>query len=66
MQTSDATGAAASQLSPHAQAAIILINKDAGLSHGKVVNVFDTLLGIGLTRGAVHFPREVLGLFTEA
>jgi transposase len=52
VQTSDATGAAASQLGPDAQAAIVHLNKDAGLSHGKVVKVFDTLFGIDLTRGA--------------
>jgi len=52
LQTSDALGAAASQLGPDAQAAVVHLNKDAGLSHGKVAAVFDTLFGIDLTRGA--------------
>jgi transposase len=52
LQTSDALGAAASQVGPDAQAAVALLNKQAGLSHGKVVRVFDALFGIKLTRGA--------------
>ena len=52
LQTSDATGAAASQLGPDAQAAVVGLNKDAGLSHGKVVAALDTLFGIDRTRGA--------------
>lgn len=52
LQTSDALGAAASQLGPDAQAAVVHLNKDAGLSHGKVAAVFDLLFGIVLTRGA--------------
>src|SRR3954470_21498328 len=52
LQTSDATGAAASQVGPEAQAAVVLLNKDAGLSHGKIAATFDALFGIALTRGA--------------
>jgi transposase len=52
LQTSDALGAAASQLGPDAQAAVATLNKDAGLSHGKVTVVMGTLFGITLTRGA--------------
>jgi transposase len=52
LQTSDALGAAASQIGPDAQAAAVLLNKEAGLSHGKVAAVFDTLFGIDLSRGA--------------
>ena len=51
LQTSDALGAAASQLGPDAQAAIVFLNKDGGLSHGKVQRVFDTLFGISISRG---------------
>jgi transposase len=51
LQTSDALGAAASQLGPDAQAAIVELNKNAGLSHGKVQRVFDQLFGIDLTPG---------------
>jgi transposase len=52
LQTSDALGAAASQVGPEAQAAATLLHTQAGLSHGKVAAVFDALFGIGLTRGA--------------
>jgi transposase len=52
LQTSDALGAAASQIGPDAQATIDLLNKTFGLSHGKIAQVFDALFGIKLTRGA--------------
>jgi transposase len=52
LQTSDALGAAASQLGPDGQAAVVVLNKDAGLSHGKVAAAFAALFGITLTRGA--------------
>jgi transposase len=52
LQTSDALGAAASQVGPDAQAAATLLHTRAGLSHGKVAAVFDALFGIDLTRGA--------------
>ena len=51
LQTSDALGAAAAQLGPQAQSAIVWLNKRAGLSHGKIVDVFRELFGIPLTRG---------------
>jgi transposase len=51
LQTSDALGAAASQLGPDAQAAVVELNKQAGLSHGKVSRVLDDLFGISLTPG---------------
>jgi transposase len=51
LQTSDALGAAASQLGPDAQAAIVDLNKNAGLAHGKVAQTFRNLFGISLTRG---------------
>ena len=52
LQTSDALGAAASQIGPDAQAAIVHLNKVAGLSHGKIAAVLDGLFGIDPTRGA--------------
>jgi transposase len=52
LQTSDALGAAASQLGPDAQAALVLLNKDAGLSHGKAAAVMTKLFGVPVTRGA--------------
>src|SRR3954463_12615791 len=52
LQTSDALGAAASQIGPDAQAAVVTLNKTFGLSHVKVAAVFHALFGITLTRGA--------------
>jgi transposase len=55
LQTSDALGAAASQLGPDAQAAIVELNKQGGLSHGKIARCLDSLFGIALSRGgSVH------------
>jgi transposase len=55
LQTSDALGAAASQLGPDAQAAVVELNKQAGLPHGKVSRVLGSLFGISLTPGgSVH------------
>lgn len=52
LQTSDALGAAASQVGPDAQAAVVYLNKHAGLSHGKIAHALDTLFGMTLSRGA--------------
>ena len=52
LQTSDALGAAASQIGPDAQAAATLLHTRMGLSHGKVASIFQALFGIKLTRGA--------------
>jgi transposase len=55
LQTSDALGAAASQLGSDAQAAIVDLNKNGGLSHGKVTQTLRNMFGICLTRGgSVH------------
>src|SRR4051795_1009492 len=55
LQTSDALGAAAAQLGPDAQAAIVELNKQGGLSHGKVTRCLESLFGIPLSRGgSVH------------
>ena len=51
LQTSDALGAAASQLGPDAQAAVVELNKQAGLPHGKVSRALGSLFGIPLTPG---------------
>jgi len=51
LQTSDALGAAASQLGPDAQAAIVELNKQGGMSHGKVTRCLESLFGIDLSRG---------------
>ena len=52
LQTSDATGAAASQVGPDAQAAVVLLNKEAGLSKGSIAHILTAFFGIALTRGA--------------
>jgi transposase len=55
LQTSDALGAAAAQLGSDAQAAIVELNKQGGLSHGKVTRCLQSLFGIPLSRGgSVH------------
>lgn len=51
LQTSDALGAAASQIGPEAQAAVVLLNKTLGLSHGKIERFFESLFGIDVSRG---------------
>lgn len=51
LQTSDALGAAASQLGPDAQAVAAHLNKRAGLSHGKVAAFFRDAFGLAVSRG---------------
>jgi transposase len=50
LQTSDALGAAAVQLGPDAHAAAAVLNKEFGLSHGKVAKVFARLFGLAINR----------------
>jgi transposase len=50
LQTSDAVGAAGSQLGPDAQAAFVLLNTGLGLSHGKCRRLFRDLFGITIAR----------------
>jgi transposase len=52
LQTSHALGAAAAQIGPDAQAAVVLLNQTFGLSHIKIAAVLQALFGISLTRGA--------------
>jgi transposase len=55
LQTSDALGAAAAQLGPDARAAVVELNKQGGLSHGKVTRCLHSLFGIPLSPGgSVH------------
>jgi transposase len=55
LQTSGALGAAAAQPGPDAQAAVVELNKQGGLSHGKVTRCLESLFGIRLSRGgSVH------------
>lgn len=51
LQTSNALGAAASQLGPDAQAAIVHLNKHSGLPHGKIAEFVGSFFGIRLSRG---------------
>jgi transposase len=48
LQTSDATGAAQSQLGPNAQASIIYLNKRSGMSYGKIADFFKEANGIDI------------------
>lgn len=51
LQTSNALGCCASQIGPEAQALVVHLNKEAGLSQGKISRFFKTCFGIKLTRG---------------
>jgi transposase len=51
LQTSDALGCCASQVGPDAQSAVVMLNKELGLSQGKIGKFFQRLFGIKLTRG---------------
>lgn len=53
LQTSDALGAARSQLGPVLQAFLAVLQKQLGLSHGKCVKLLQTVWNIRLTRGGV-------------
>ena len=50
LQTSDALGAAAVQLGPHLAAAIAIMNKELGLTHGKVKRVLAMLFHLTIAR----------------
>ncbi len=58
LQTSDALGAAAVQLGPQAVALAVILNKQLGLSFGKIVRLLRERFGLTVTRGglvhAVH------------
>ena len=51
LQTSDALGCCKSQVGPEAQAAAVMLNKELGLSHGKISRFFKAFFGVRLTRG---------------
>lgn len=53
LQTSDATGAAAAQLGPEAQAMIVHLNKDLGVPHKKIAKFLKTAYGISITPSGV-------------
>jgi transposase len=51
LQTSNALGCCQSQVGPAAQAAAVLLNKELGLSQGKISRFFHLFFGLPLTRG---------------
>jgi len=51
LQTSEATGAAASQLGPDLQALIALMKDKYGLSYGDIQGLLDEAFGISISRG---------------
>jgi transposase len=51
LQTSNALGCCQSQVGSEAQAAVVLLNKELGLSQGKVSRFFHLFFDIPLTRG---------------
>ncbi len=51
LQTSDALGCCASQVGPGAQVPVVMLNKEMGLSQGKISRFFQRLFGLKLTRG---------------
>ncbi|HYN07932.1 MAG TPA: IS66 family transposase [Vicinamibacterales bacterium] len=53
LQTSDALGAAAVQLGPHAIALAVSLNKQFGLSFGKIATVFQTRFALHVTPSAL-------------
>lgn len=50
LQTSNAVGAAASQLGPNLAASLAILNKEFGLSHGKAAGVMKQLFGVSIAR----------------
>ena len=66
LQTSQATGAASHQLGPHAHAAITVLNKEMGLSHGKVSAVFRQLFGITIARSTSARSQERTALVCQS
>jgi transposase len=69
LQTSDALGAAAVQLGPAAVALAVILNKQLGLSYGKITQLLQDRCGLTITRGgvtqAVHrAARQALPSYT--
>ena len=66
LQTSTVTGAASHQLGPQAHAAITVLNKEMGLSHGKVAAVFRQLFGITIARATSARSQERTALVCQS
>ena len=55
LATSDAIGAAVAQLGPQVIALVVVLNKQLGLSFGKIVTLLQQRYGLTVTRsGLVH------------
>tara|TARA_R110002072_G_scaffold243821_2_gene403043 strand:- start:11187 stop:12614 length:1428 start_codon:yes stop_codon:yes gene_type:complete len=52
LQTSNATGAAGVMFGPNLQAAIAILNKEVGLTHGKIQRAFKILFGLTIGRAS--------------
>jgi transposase len=63
LQTSDAIGAAAAQLGAHVIALVVVLNKQLGLSFGKVATLLQQLYGLTVTQrvGARRPSRGATG-----
>lgn len=67
LQTSDALGAAAVHLGPHAVALAVVLHKGLGLPLGKVARLFQDQFGLQVSRGAlVHLCARVAAKATPA
>lgn len=53
LQTTDALGAASTHLGPHAVALIVVLNKQLGLSHGKIATLLRDWFGLTVRPSAV-------------
>jgi transposase len=53
LQTSDALGAAAVQIGPHAIALAVQLNKSFGVSFGKIATLYRARFGLSVTAGAL-------------
>jgi transposase len=70
LQTSDATGAAQSQIGPNAQASIVYLNKRSGMSYGKIADYLKEANGIDLrpstaTRIVLRAADKLQPTYTE-
>jgi transposase len=61
LQTSDALGAAAVQLGPHAIAFAVLLNKRCGLSYGKIAGLLRDRFGLTVTCGGLVQAVQRMG-----
>lgn len=70
LQSSQAGGCCASQLGPHAQALLVILNKDMGLPYGKMARLL-RFLGLELSRGGacqavLRAARKAQGTYQAA